>query len=73
MTWYQSIEALTLLPQALYPMAMRGNQNQSSNRLPVFGTFAAAESSTSTENVQSPFFLHNEDHLGLVLVSHVLT
>ena len=52
-------------------MARGGNNNNRSQ--PLIPPSSSQYDPSSMENTHSPFFLHNGDHPGLVLVSHILT
>ena len=57
-----------------------GGQNNNNNRVlpstPPFSyditSFENNPNSSLTDSIHNPFFLHNGDHLGLALVSHIL-
>ncbi|KAL5746921.1 hypothetical protein ACOSQ2_024218 [Xanthoceras sorbifolium] len=56
----------------------RGNQNPNNNvnrfqpLTPPFASNTSTLDYSSIDNIYSPFFLHNRDHPGLALVSHIL-
>ena len=64
-----------LLFHLLAKMAHGNNRNRFQALTPPSSTSTMAQhdSASSMDNTSNPFFLHSGDHLGLILVSHLLT